>query len=448
MLIARFLSSLKPRILAPIFCAIALSATQAPALTPKSINLVVHEKAKLPNATYYGIRGNRIAIGRKRFLHFAVWYGGLSKPTNAQLSCSLVDPFEKTIGRLKPMTVSLKKKAGSTGLIGRPFGPLSRALTPGIYRVDCTLAGSKISRRFKIEQMTPSEIYQQVRRGVVLVRVMGGRTKARGRTIMRSGRPYNCRVEPSGGGSGFVVDARGYIVTNAHVVDSKCKKDWPNTPIRVEITKGEKVKSYTARIVGMDRVSDVAVIKIDCGDCKLTPLIFSNRTRPVVGETVLAVGYPKATAIGGRAPTMTRGIISATGRHSGGRGLLVQTDAPINGGNSGGPLLNAFGEVVGIAASGWSNSDGLSYAIDVRLAKYVVDQLMTYGEPRRYALGLAKFNHVDRNGKISEPADNAHPFRLAGERCDRRVRPRKGRYTSLRRHRDDQQAAGYLCRHL
>jgi len=199
--------------------------------------------------------------------------------------------------------------------------------------------------------------------------------------------PQLPRSAPRGGmgaGSGFVVSPDGYILTNAHVVDGAD---------RVTVRLLDR-REFTARVVGADPSTDVAVLKIDATGLTPAPLGSSDAAR--VGEWVLAVGNP----LGERLTfTVTSGIISAKGRaldlpNSSARSIqdFIQTDAAINPGNSGGPLVNVRGEVIGInsaIASPTGTYAGYGFAIPIALAKSVMEQLVAMGRVERAALGIS-----------------------------------------------------------
>jgi serine protease Do len=179
-------------------------------------------------------------------------------------------------------------------------------------------------------------------------------------------------------GSGVVVTSDGYILTNDHVVDNA-------DDIKVDLTDG---RTMTAKVVGTDAASDLALIKVTATD--LHPLSFGNSDGVQVGDVVLAVGNPL-----GVGETVTMGIISAKGRQTGNDSKtyedFLQTDAPINHGNSGGALVNTKGELVGINSQIASVSDGnigIGFAIPANMAKHVMDDLKTNGHVRRGQLGV------------------------------------------------------------
>ena len=189
----------------------------------------------------------------------------------------------------------------------------------------------------------------------------------------------------TGSGSGFIVSKDGYILTNNHVVADAD---------RVTVTLLDN-RQFTAKVVGRDPTTDVAVIKVDAQNLPTASLGDDRASR--VGQWVVAIGNPLGLDF-----TVTAGIISAKGR---GRELgalyasqryaildFIQTDAAINPGNSGGPLVNIRGEVIGINSAIASNtglSAGYGFAVPITLAKQVMDDIITYGRVRRAVLGVS-----------------------------------------------------------
>ena len=179
-------------------------------------------------------------------------------------------------------------------------------------------------------------------------------------------------------GSGFIIDAAGIVVTNNHVIENADE-------ISVILANDE---SFQAKVIGRDAKTDIAVLQIDPGDSKLTAVSFGNSDGLRVGDWVMAIGNP--FGLGG---TVTAGIVSARGRDigSGPYDDFIQTDASINRGNSGGPLFNLDGEVIGINTAIFSQtggSVGIGFAISANLATQVVGQLQDYGRTRREWLGV------------------------------------------------------------
>ncbi|TNE34598.1 MAG: DegQ family serine endoprotease [Alphaproteobacteria bacterium] len=180
-------------------------------------------------------------------------------------------------------------------------------------------------------------------------------------------------------GSGFVIDAKeGYVITNNHVIDGA-------EEIKVIFKDGDKVP---AKLVGTDPKTDVAVLKIDPAQHKLIDVKWGDSAKARVGDWVLAIGNPYG--LGG---TVTAGIISARGRdiRSGPYDDYIQTDASINKGNSGGPLFNMDGEVIGINTAIFSQSGGsigIGFSVPSELAMPVAKQLIEFGKTSRGWLGV------------------------------------------------------------
>lgn len=191
----------------------------------------------------------------------------------------------------------------------------------------------------------------------------------------RGGSPQKRKTQSLG--SGFIIDKEGIIITNNHVIQSA-------EGIFVKLTNG---KEYEAKILGTDPTSDIAVIKISTKD-NLKAVTFADSDKARVGDWVVAIGNP--FGLGG---TVTAGIISARNRDIslGKYDDFIQTDASINQGNSGGPLFNIKGEVVGINSAILSNSGGsvgIGFAIPANFAKNVVQQITQYGEIKRGYIGV------------------------------------------------------------
>ena len=196
--------------------------------------------------------------------------------------------------------------------------------------------------------------------------------------VPRQGRPQQPEDEgesqPGGVGSGFILSADGYVMTNAHVVDGASE---------VIVTLTDK-REFKAKIIGADKRTDVAVVKINAKDLPAVRIGDVNRLK--VGEWVMAIGSPF-----GLENSVTAGIVSAKQRDTGDYLPFIQTDVAINPGNSGGPLLNLRGEVVGINSQIYSRSGGfmgISFAIPIDEAIRVSDQLRTSGKVIRGRIGV------------------------------------------------------------
>ncbi len=195
---------------------------------------------------------------------------------------------------------------------------------------------------------------------------------------------YDVFMEPvpaEGAGSGFVIDPRGYILTNFHVVQGAQA---------ISVTLGDR-SHYDAKFIGADERNDIALIKIDPKDRKLAALTMGDSDTLQVGQRVLAIGNPF-----GFQSTLTTGVVSALGRtvQTGQTTVIdgaIQTDAAINQGNSGGPLLNSHGEVIGINSAIYTPSGttaGIGFAIPISTAKQIAQDLITDGRVRRASMGV------------------------------------------------------------
>ena len=204
-------------------------------------------------------------------------------------------------------------------------------------------------------------------------------------------------VPQQGQGSGFILDKGGLILTNNHVIDNAQ---------RIEVTLSDKHK-YKAERIGVDANHDLALIRINAPN--LTPATLSDSNGLTVGQRVYAIGNPF-----GLSGTMTRGIISAIRSIRGPQNNpiedAIQTDAAVNPGNSGGPLLNSRGEVIGIttliANNGADQSSGIGFAIPINTAKAVLDDFAKYGRARRPPLDIVTLPiSPDIAQEIGLPAD-------------------------------------------
>jgi len=190
-------------------------------------------------------------------------------------------------------------------------------------------------------------------------------------------------VPQHGQGSGFVLDKAGHVLTNFHVIEGA------NRGIEVMLSNKRR---YSAKVVGTDKVHDLALLQIEAPN--LEPVTLADSAGLSVGQKVYAIGNPF-----GLNGTMTRGIISSIRSLRGAEGSqiedAIQTDAAINPGNSGGPLLNSHGEVIGINTAIFSNgaeqSSGIGFAIPINTAKAVLSDLSRFGRVKRPSLGIVSF---------------------------------------------------------
>ncbi|MGV8945298.1 MAG: trypsin-like peptidase domain-containing protein [Lutibacter sp.] len=204
-----------------------------------------------------------------------------------------------------------------------------------------------------------------------------------------------------GMGSGVIISADGYIVTNNHVI---------NNATEIEVSLDNK-RIYKAKLIGADATNDIALLKIDAKD--LSYITFANSDNVKVGEWVLAVGNPYNLT-----STVTAGIISAKGRDLGESSIIgsfIQTDAAVNPGNSGGALVNTKGELVGIntAISSMTGSFvGYSFAIPSNIVKKVIEDLMEFGNVQRAILGI---NGAEMDNELADKlnVENTNGFYIS-----------------------------------
>lgn len=190
----------------------------------------------------------------------------------------------------------------------------------------------------------------------------------------RKSEPKQQEEVPRGVGSGFVISADGYVMTNAHVVDGASD---------VYVTLTDK-REFKAKVIGIDARTDVALLKIDSNN--LPRLTMGDSDKIKAGEWVLAIGSPF-----GLENTVTAGIVSAKARDTGDYLPLIQTDVAVNPGNSGGPLINLRGEVIGINSQIYSRSGGfmgISFAVPIDEAMRVSEQLKASGKVTRGRIGV------------------------------------------------------------
>jgi putative serine protease PepD len=202
--------------------------------------------------------------------------------------------------------------------------------------------------------------------------------------ILTKATEYDFFMDPvpvEGAGSGFVIDPRGYILTNFHVVQEAQS---------IEVVLGDQSR-YPAKFIGADQRNDVALVKIDSKGKQLAALPLGDSSALQVGQKVLAIGNPF-----GFQSTLTTGVVSAIGRtvqtsQSTFIDEAIQTDAAINRGNSGGPLINSHGEAIGINSAIYTptgTTAGIGFAIPINTAKAIAHDLMTDGRVHRALLGV------------------------------------------------------------
>lgn len=263
----------------------------------------------------------------------------------------------------------------------------------------------------KREPMSAAELVKKVGTSIVRIRTAGLGSK---RESELAGDPPLCQTAPDSLGTGFFITDSGHILTNNHVVEewALCRRSWPNIPLEVTLPSAEIVN---ATLIGRDPDTDLAVIKIDRKG--VPSLAFADFTRIEVGQEVVAIGFPLASLLPGEA-TVTKGIVSAKDRAMGELADLVQTDATINHGNSGGPLLNLFAEVVGVntiklgsLATITPRADGsqvvdvdvtenLNFAVSSRIAERISGELISMNKVSRAVLGVTRSEAINETGAL------------------------------------------------
>ncbi|MFB3853673.1 MAG: trypsin-like peptidase domain-containing protein [Vicinamibacterales bacterium] len=310
--------------------------------------------------------------------------------------------------------------ADSPGLPGPAVAPLTRsaamapagAIHPEVFDAEAAAAAAKAGPPPGISRVVDfSNVVEAVNRAVVNIEAT-----SRGRASERPARGPFRQDEGDqprrGAGSGFIIDADGHILTNYHVVDGADR-------LRVKLQDG---RTLFARIVGADPDTDLALIRVDAAQSlSVAPLGDSDRLR--VGEWVCAIGNPLAYE-----HSVTVGVVSYIGRKLFDASLdnYIQTDAAINFGNSGGPLINSSGKVVGINAAISSRGSNIGFAVPINQATAILPQLKEFGEVRRGYLGV-RLKEVDPDlerslhlgsteGALVEDVSEGSPAERAGLR--------------------------------
>ena len=280
------------------------------------------------------------------------------------------------VSALRPLAFALMLGAGlGYGLAGAPLSNTAFAADPPL-----AAAGQQGSFAPLVARVKPAVVQISTRSRPTLAADNGyGEIPAPyAEMLRRYGLPGRAIPERRGQGSGFIIDPTGYIVTNNHVVDGARE-------VTVTLMDGEQ---RTARVVGRDALTDVALVKVDAPR-PLPYVSFGDSDTAREGDWVISVGNPYG--LGG---TVTAGIVSARGRNinEGPYDDFLQIDAPINPGNSGGPLFNQAGQVVGMSTAIFSPSGGsvgIGFAVPSNVAKSIVTQLREHGSVSRGWLGVS-----------------------------------------------------------
>lgn len=286
---------------------------------------------------------------------------------------------------------------------------VERPLAPRDDFANDRRASSEELNEFTAEERTYIRVYEQVNRSVAHIT-----TKA-----VKADNLFAIETPQEGSGSGSVLDKQGHVLTNHHVVDGAQE-------IRVTLADG---KSYEAVRVGRDVLNDIAVLRIAAPPSELHPVQFGDSSRLRVGQRVIAIGNPF-----GFERTMTLGIVSSLNRSlpsRGGRTMksMIQVDAALNRGNSGGPLLDSRGRLIGMntaIASSTGENTGVGFAIPVNTVARIVPQLIEHGRVVRADLGITRVLEVDQ-GLVVVTLAPGGPAERAGLQGFRIVRTQKRR---------------------
>ena len=298
-----------------------------------------------------------------------------------------------------------------SGPLEVPPPPTAAPLRPGVAPAGGLRAaggGGGDLDTFAADERTNILVYEKANRSVVHIT-----TKAAQRELLF------LEVPAEGAGSGSVLDKDGHVLTNYHVVEGAQE-------IRVTLDSGE---TYDAGLVGYDQPNDMAVLKIDAPASELVPIDVGDSTRLKVGQNVYAIGNPF-----GLERTMTTGIISSLNRSLPGKSgrtmkSIIQIDAALNRGNSGGPLLDTRGRLIGMnpaIASSTGENNGIGFAIPAETIKRVVPQLIASGRVIRADAGISRVYQSD-DGLVIDTLVPDGPAERAGLRGFKVVREQKRR---------------------
>jgi putative serine protease PepD len=278
------------------------------------------------------------------------------------------------------VAVALASGAGGAAVYGLADGGGTSATAPAAVATPSPTARPAAAVKTS-GGLSVNQIYQRADPGVVDIKVTQSGGNSPTDNFGGPGGPGGGGQESQAEGSGFVIDQDGHIATNQHVVDGA-------SSIKVTFSNGH---TASAKVVGTDPSTDVAVIKVDAPKSELHPLAFANSNDVQVGDGVVAIGSPF-----GLEGTVTTGIVSALNRTIDAPNNFtisgaIQTDAAINHGNSGGPLLDTDGNVIGINAQIESDSggnDGVGFAIPSSVVQSVAQQLISSGKVQHAYLGV------------------------------------------------------------
>lgn len=308
---------------------------------------------------------------------------------------------------IRPIALSICLHAWTAGFAEAPKTNPCQIETIPAAKLVSKPQEDPLPRKFTLEEQTNINVYEKSNRGVVNIDTRANRQQA-------------WFLEPQseeGSGSGWVLDKQGHIVTNYHVIEGADV---------VTVSLSASSNPFTARVVGIDPQNDIAVLKINAPQELLFPLKLGNSKTLKVGQKIFAIGNPF-----GLARTLTVGIVSSldrTMRSKTGRLMkgIIQIDAALNQGNSGGPLLDNEGLLVGMntaIASLTGENTGVGFSVPVATIKRVVPQLLQFGEVRRASLGIDLFWKTDLGIGVARTKENGPAFNagIQGFKIERKL---------------------------
>ena len=294
-------------------------------------------------------------------------------------------PADQVEARTNPESVSANSTSGSsTPEVGLPDSPLNLVEDPARHSSGGVSSNAPVTKASNPKMVSSERVFSEEEKINISVYEKGIASVANIRTISQISDVFAFgNREREGGGSGWVWDTQGHIVTNHHVIENV-------QMIEVTLSNG---LTREAQVVGSDPANDIALLKIDAPQSMLTPVEFSDSSTLKVGQKIFAIGNPF-----GLEQTMTVGIISSldrTMRSNSGRLMksIIQVDAALNHGNSGGPLLDSSGHLVGMntaIASRVGENSGVGFAIPANTIARVVPLLRDNGRVVRSSIGIAK----------------------------------------------------------
>jgi S1-C subfamily serine protease len=338
----------------------------------------------------------------------------------------------RSMKRLSPLVAAVVLGfAGGSWIVGQqPSLAPAPALAQSTVLTSATPVAAVPAAALTAEEQRNIHVYETANRSVVNIDT----------TMIEVDSLWGMQREAEGSGSGIVIDQQGHILTNYHVIDGT--QNGPEMNGSIKVTLASNDETYPAALIGGDKEFDIAILKIDAPADKLFPVAMGSSDQLRVGQRVFAVGNPF-----GWDGTMTTGIISSLNRNLPSRvpgrqmQALIQTDAAMNPGNSGGPLLNSNAEMIGMCvaiASRTGQNSGVGFAIPINRIRSILPDVMTHGHVVRADIGISEVMETS-NGLIIGRLNPDGPAAKAGLRGFEVVVRRQGPFvqTSIDRSKAD-----------